>query len=153
MKNFFALMLLISQVAFAGELVVFEKPIFEMPTFQDSDAIFQVNQTTSEGYLRLTASRLQRRRLCSGPVGERDCLPDLWMEVVFSQNVAVPDLRLEGDKLIYRGPMGSVECATLGRSRVFRRPTLFMSGACEAKTAVVKKDGFSVLQLKFITKE
>ncbi len=153
MKKLFAAFVLLSQVAVAGELVVFEKALSELPTFQSTDSIFQVNKQTSEGYIRLVASRLQRRRLCSGPVGERDCMPDLWMEAVFAEDVIVPDLRLEGDKLIYRGPMGSIECATLGRSRVLRRPTLFLSGACQSKEEVLWKNGVQVLQLKFVTKE
>ena len=80
-------------------------------------------------------------------------MPDFDYRIVFTENVMVPNLTLEADKLVYRGPMGAIECATLGRSRVLRRPTLFMSGACQAKTAIVKINGISHLQLKFITQD
>ncbi len=153
MKSFFALALMISQLAVAGELVVFEKQVMSLPRFDDTNTAFQVDGN-SEGFIRLTASRYEpRRRFCNGPIMERECLPDFEYRVVLTENVMVPNLSLEADKLIYRGPMGAIECATLGRSRVLRRPTLFMSGACTAKTAIVKKEGISYLQLKFITQD
>jgi hypothetical protein len=152
MKSILALALMISQLAVAGELVVFEKQVMSLPRFDDTNTAFQVDGN-SEGYIRLVGTRRVRGTRCTGPVMDRDCMNDDYDMSVFEEKVLVPNLSLEVDKLIYRGPMGAIECATLGRSRVLRRPTLFMSGACQAKTAIVKIDGLSYLQLKFITQD
>ena len=59
---------------------------------------------------------------------------------------------MNGDDVIYQGAEGDVVCGTMGRSRVFRVPTFYLSGKCDLEGTIVKENGMNKLSVKFKTK-
>lgn len=57
---------------------------------------------------------------------------------IYQHSELIPNLVLEGNKIVYQGENGNVECGTLGTSRVFRRPTLYLNGKCTLESKVVR---------------
>lgn len=153
MRKLLVSVLLISNVSFAAELIVFEKPAAEIPRFHNLNSILQINYSTSEGQVRLTAEQEMRQRRCSGRREDRECSYETTSFTVFSKDIIVPDLLVEGNKLIFRSSSRSVDCGTLGVTRVFRRPTLYLTGACSTRAEVTTRDGQDFIQVTFLVKE
>lgn len=151
MKQLLFLSLLLTNLSFADELVLFEKPVKELPRFNHLDTKFQVDTSTSGGSIILTAIDEFQTVRCRGRGPDVSCDTEITRLKVFSHEIKVPDLNLEGDTLIFRGSSGAVECAKLGRSRVLRRPTLFLSGFCKTKATVSSKLGKKFVSVKLIT--
>jgi hypothetical protein len=142
MKKFLlAALVLVSTVAFAGETVtVLDQQLSGSGNYMTSvDARFQVDQDTAEGFVDVTVT--EERPDYGGYNGGMFCdqwgrcyprrMPMPMPVVIFSQKVKVEGLMLMGDKVMYHGAEGNVECGTLGVSRVFRRPTIYLNGNCK----------------------
>jgi hypothetical protein len=146
MKKFLlAAIVLCSSVAFAGEVLVLDQSVMNVGNGMTSvDARFQVDKNTSEGFVDVTVT--EERYVMGGGYGYPGpgpmgcdrygrCFPQrmpMPMPVtVFSQRVKVEGLMLMGDTVMYHGAEGNVDCGTLGVSRVFRKPTIYLNGNCK----------------------
>lgn len=127
-----ALALTASNVFAAEQVVVMEATV---PVIYNTNSYAQTNfymdQQTGLGYVNAYVSEsVPRHPQDGGPSYSR----------TFSNKVQVPGLVLMGDQAVYQGATGNVVCGTMGVSRVFKVPTLFLSGDC-VLSSVLMKDG------------
>lgn len=145
-KIIFLAMILAASFAQANELTVLESDVNVMSFRALSDARFQIDQDTQEGFVKVIVS--EERPVIDynggglpGPFpGGYNPFPQ-WnptpmMVAVFEKTVKVDGLMLMADKVIYHAKEGSVECGTMGVSRIFKRPTIFLSGKCVLSTSL-----------------
>lgn len=79
-------------------------------------------------------------------------IPQTRSNTVLTNKVKIADVTMNGDDVIYQGAEGDVVCGSMGRSRVFRVPTFYLSGNCSLDGKVVSENGQKVLVVKFKTK-
>jgi hypothetical protein len=155
MKKFFvAALVLCSAVVNASEVTVLDSAIDlvgDYPTI--AEARFQMDRSSGEGFVKVSV--MQERQVIrydhyygrdfpgSGypypyPGDYRMPMPQVHFERfnVFSDMVKVDGLALVGDKVMYQGAEGEVECGTLGVSRVLKVPTIYLSGKCQLTSKV-----------------
>lgn len=120
--------------AFAAEKVVLEVSVKNIRASQLSTR-FEVNLEEGTAGGSLTATRVISR-------GRRS------RRVVKHYEALIPELSLNGDVLTFEGAEGSVDCGTMGVTRVFKRPVLNLSGNCSLVTKRVGKK----VQLVLLTK-
>ena len=94
---------------------------------------FFMDQNSGEGYAKIATTYYP---------ASSDDVPT----VIFSKTVKIENLMLMGDQVVYRGTEGDVNCGTLGVSRIFKKPTINLTGNCsfESKTAGNKLEVFFV---------
>jgi len=141
MKKFLAALMIISSVsAFAGEVQILDQQVMSIGNGRTMvDARFQVDKNTTEGFVDVTVT--EERYMGNpypGPIGcdqwgrcHPNRMPMPMPVTVFSQRVKVEGLMLMGDTVMYHGAEGNVDCGTLGVSRIFRKPTIFLNGNCK----------------------
>lgn len=79
-------------------------------------------------------------------------IPQTRYNTVLTDKVKIEGITMNGDDVIYQGNNGDVVCGTMGKSRVFRVPTFYLSGKCNLDGKVTIQNGQKVLVVKFITK-
>ncbi|HLT21958.1 MAG TPA: hypothetical protein VKZ84_00875 [Bacteriovoracaceae bacterium] len=144
------LVLMTSSFAFAAETVrVVEDVIPHSIQYTYADAKFYMDTESSLGYAQVEVNeRYQVTRWVEHcyPVGDPrfpsvSCRRVPHVEevnrLIYKHTELIPNLVLEGNKMVYHSESGAVECGTLGTSRVFRRPTLYLSGKCQLDAGVV----------------
>lgn len=172
MKTLLALFVVISTtLAFAAEVPVLDTEIRLNRNFYrtDVDARFQMDTSNGEGFVKVSVSQertvvIYNRFPSPYPghypfPGGRYPYPDhRFPETrterlrVFEDMVRVEGLSLVGDKVIYQGEEGEVDCGTLGVSRVFKVPTIYLTGNCKLTARVVETSSQSRVVIKLITK-
>jgi hypothetical protein len=154
MKKFILLALvLVSSVVHAAEVVVMEA---ELPMMNETRALhdtrFYMDTKTGEGYVKAAVSEERYTDFpgqwgCSyDPYGR--CIPTSRQPMptqvmVFSGSKKVEGLMLMGDQAVYQSAAGNVVCGTMGVSRVFKIPTLYLSGNCSLSSTIVRVNGMS----------
>lgn len=146
----FLLVFMTSSMAFASQTVrVVEDVIPNTTQFLFADAKFFMDTESSLGHAQVEVNeRYQVTRWVEHcyPVGDPrfpsvSCRRVPHVEevnrVIYRHTELIPNLVLEGNKMVYHSDAGPVECGTLGTSRVFRRPTLYLSGKCQLDSRVV----------------
>jgi hypothetical protein len=78
--------------------------------------------------------------------------PQTRINTVLTDKVKIEGMTMNGDDVIYQSAEGDVVCGTMGRSRVFRVPTFYLSGKCDLVGKIVKTNGADLLTVKFVTK-
>jgi hypothetical protein len=75
------------------------------------------------------------------------------LRTVLEETVRIENLVLDGDKVIYQGENGDIDCGKLGKSRIFKVPTLYLSGKCDLDARLLgsRNRGTKVV-VKFKTK-
>jgi hypothetical protein len=86
------------------------------------------------------------------PVPYCRTIPQTRSNTVLTNKVKISDVTMNGDDVIYQGADGDVVCGSMGRSRIFRVPTFYLSGKCSLDGKVVSENGKNVLVVKFKTK-
>lgn len=71
---------------------------------------------------------------------------------ILSDKVKIEGMTMNGDDVIYQSAAGDVVCGTMGKSRVFRIPTFYLSGKCDLVGKIFNENGVNKLSVKFITK-
>jgi hypothetical protein len=79
-------------------------------------------------------------------------IPQTQYRSILSNRVKIEDMTMNGNDVIYQSAEGDIVCGTMGRSRVFRVPTFYLSGKCSLVGKIVNDNGVSTLSVKFITK-
>lgn len=143
-KMFFAALLVAASLANAAEVTVLEAALPAARAFRtDVDAHFFMDTDTREGFVNVTVTeeRTVYRPHHSGSCPLGSCFPDAFpvtiTRTIFRDTVEVEDLTLMDNKIVFQAAEGEVECGTLGTSRVFKRPTIYLSGKCELNGKVV----------------
>lgn len=137
MKKFILLSLVLTSfTAFATEVITILDtriaPSYEMHT---TSSKFYVDTKSGLGYAKVAVDEIQRE-VFPGPVrcDEFGCYPDRQptqiTRRVFSEQVMIAKLRLENKEMIYTTEDGEVNCGRLGTSRIFKIPTIYLSGKC-----------------------
>lgn len=144
----------LSTLVHATEVTVLESRLSrtEAP-FQSVEARFQINQTTGQGYADVTV--IENRYTWGhhypgypypGPGwGGHHPIPQPTPTVIYRNKVAIEGLTLVGNKLMYQDTSEEVDCGTLGVSRVFKRPTIYLTGNCKLVGRVDRRNHLSVV--------
>lgn len=153
-------MIVFSTFVNAAEVVILEERI---PTIRYSreliNASFFMDTKTGEGFANTMVVEddfyPSPSRWCqnypNGPFG--NCFPGQRSpRIVFSKKTKIEGLSLIDDKAIFNSAEGEVICGTMGVSRIFKVPTLYLSGNCELvgeiKRDVNTDDSILVVTLK-----
>jgi hypothetical protein len=78
--------------------------------------------------------------------------PQTQINTIFSDKVKIEGMTMNGDDVIYQDAEGDVVCGTMGRSRVFRVPTFYLSGKCDLVGKIMTQNVVQKLTVKFVTK-
>lgn len=133
MKKFFlAALALTASTVYAEQIVVMEAKITSSwGSNLDVQTNFYMDQATGQGYVKARVNQIVRTHPREGGPNH---------VTVFSDKVSVPNLVLMGNDAVYQGAGGNVVCGTMGVSRVFKVPTLYLSGNC-VLSSVILRDG------------
>lgn len=145
------LALLISGAFAAERVVLLETQVPYTMDYTQSGAKFFMDTNTGMGYADVYVDEYRRDvyPYPGGYPGGVRCdrwgcyptpVPTPQVFRILSKRVEVPNLNLVDKEMIYNGVNGEVNCGKLGLSRVLRRPTLYLSGACELKTYITNRD-------------
>lgn len=128
MKSFIVIAtMLCSMVASAAELEVMK--VSAQKARGALNTRFEVNLNDGTAGVSLTATRM-----IGGPRNRHA------ISKTFEK--AVPELALVGDTLVLTANGESVDCGTMGETRIFKRPVLNLSGKCDV---VAKRVGSQVV--------
>lgn len=163
MKMFIMTALLLSSfVANAAEVNVLEADIRVFNTFGTIvDSRFHIDTNTNEGYVKVSVKEEQIIYNGGYGGGYHDqygrwhpipSAPQTSYITILSKTVKVEGLSLVGDKVIYQGEEGEVDCGKMGVSRVFKVPTLYLNGNCKLESDVVPTRMGSKVVVNLITK-
>lgn len=86
------------------------------------------------------------------PVPYCRTIPQTRSNTILADKVKIEGITMNGDDVIFQGADGDIVCGSMGRSRVFRVPTFYLSGKCDLDGNVVTENGQKVLVVKFKTK-
>ena len=137
-KLLLASLILGTTVAQAADLNVVDVYLPMATSFDTVDSSFQMNTSTGAGSVKVTVTQQRQDPFphpypgpCT-PYG--GCFPNprpMPMPVViFDEMIPVNGLRLENKKVLFDGENGTVDCGTLGYSRILKIPTIYLSGNC-----------------------
>ncbi len=135
MKKFIlAALVLCTSAVYAADVVVMDEPIQLMSNnFATVDARFHMDQTTGEGFVKVTVT--EERMTYGGGMCDHygRCYPQRMPMpyVIFEESAKIDGLMLMDDKVIFHGAEGDVDCGKMGVSRVFKKPTIFLNGNCK----------------------
>ena len=79
-------------------------------------------------------------------------IPQTQYRTLFSDKVKIEGMTMNGNDVIYQSAEGDVVCGTMGRSRVFRIPTFYLSGKCDLVGSIVRENGGNKVSVRFVTK-
>lgn len=157
-KMFFAVLMVAASVVNAAEVTVLEAALPHARSFRtDVDTRFFVDTDSREGFVKVLVTEERTvYRPHGGNCRMGNCFPDSFPTTVtrtlLRETVKVDGLMLMDDKVVFHAPEGEVECGTLGVSRVFKRPTIYLSGKCELDEKVVETREGSKLVVTLKTK-
>lgn len=166
MKKFMIASLVLASAAFAqaAEVTVLSTniPATRGPTTVDTK--FYIDTEMKEGFAKFSVEERYTVyvRVCnSGPSypGPRPypgnycrTVPQTHYRTILTDKVKIEGMTMNGDEVIYQGAAGDVVCGTMGRSRVFRVPTFYLSGKCDLDGKVVRTNTGNLLTVTFKTK-
>ncbi len=139
MKKFIlALMLVCTGIVNAAEVTVMNENVLGLGSyFSTVDARFIIDQTSGEGFVKVTVTEERPDR--GGWYDQygrwypnRMPIP----VVVFQETAKIDGLTLVGDQVIYQGAEGDVDCGKMGVSRVFKKPTFYLNGNCKLSGSI-----------------
>lgn len=171
MKKFFAISMILATTAFAhaSEVTVLSTTVPAARGYTDVDTRFYVDTDMKEVFAKVevTEAVTVYVRDCSGGYygpynpryprpypGNYYCrtIPQTRYSTILSDRVKIDGMTMNGDEVIYQGQEGDVVCGKMGRSRVFRVPTFYLSGNCSLEGSISQLNGIKTLTVKFKTK-
>ncbi len=144
MKKFMlAALVVVASVAQAAEVVVLEADLPVVARGREfATAKFLMDTKTGEGFVKAsvteevtiwTTETWCTPQFCqSGPVARTS------VDQVYAGSTKIANLVLMGDDAVYQGAEGNVVCGTMKPSRIFRVPTLYLSGKCKLETQILR---------------
>ncbi|WPU66729.1 hypothetical protein [Peredibacter starrii] len=113
---------------------------------------FYMDTQTGEGFAKVTATEERYTDMGGGHYGPGGVYfpraPQTFPVVIFEDTIKIDNLMLMDGQIIYHGENGDVNCGKMGVSRVFKRPTIFLSGKCDLDADLRGTN----LKVNFITK-
>lgn len=79
-------------------------------------------------------------------------VPQTSYRSILTDKVKIEGMTMNGDDVIYQSANGDVVCGYMGKSRVFRVPTFYLSGKCDLVGKIVNVNGANRLTVTFRTK-
>ncbi|MFP5385604.1 MAG: hypothetical protein ACLGHN_05955 [Bacteriovoracia bacterium] len=139
-KMLMAALFVFSSVAFAGEVTVLETEVPRLHSRDRStvDSRFYIDTESRKGYVKVKVSKEIWNHHRHFPHRGRHDRHFPSYVTVFEDTVKVDNLVLEGDQVMYYGAEGAVNCGTMGVSRVFKIPTLYLSGNCKLSGNIMR---------------
>jgi hypothetical protein len=120
---------------------------------------FQINTEMKEAFAKIEVDEALTTYIpvCTGggypyPAPVCRSVPQVTIRTIFAETVKIEGMTMNGDEVIYQGQNGDVVCGKMGISRIFKRPTFFLSGKCSLEGNVQFVNGIKKLTVKFITK-
>lgn len=141
-KLLIASLILGTTVAQAADLNVLDVYIPMASSYDTVDSSFQMNTSTGAGSVKVTVTQQRANPFpnpypypggCnpySGCIPRPMPMPQPTYVVIFDEMIPVNGLRLENKKVLFDGENGTVDCGTLGYSRILKIPTIYLSGNC-----------------------
>lgn len=139
MKKFIlAILVLSASLVHAGEVTVLDVEYTRGLYNTRIDARFFMDKATTEGFANVTVTEDHYVYTGNGPWGPwgGPMGPTYYPVVILKDSVKIDGLMLMGDKVIYHGAEGDVNCGTLGESRILKRPTLYLTGKCQLQARI-----------------
>lgn len=165
MKLLAFLLLLVTSATYAADSVrVFEDRIPYSRSYTRSYAKFHMDRESSLGFAVIEVTEeyevVRWETVCNGSHDPRRPSPICHQvprtvreyRTIYNHTEQIPNLVLEGDKMIYHGSTGAVDCGTLGLSRVFRRPTLYLTGNCNLNSHILFDRADKKVVVDFVAK-
>jgi hypothetical protein len=159
MKKLLALCLSLAAFsAFAETITVYQTRISSIGGNLSVDESFQMDEDTKQGYVRVNVSETRYEYdPFPGPMGCDQwgrCYPGGYNRMpvprtysVLNDTVKVNGLVLNGEKVLFEGREGTVECGHMGYTRVLRRRAIFLSGNCNL-SSYISNNGTLTVSLK-----
>jgi hypothetical protein len=147
MKMIIAALIFSAAVAKAAGHPVLEAALPRLSHHAKVSTSFYMDSESLEGHAEVKVVE-ERLRTIPGGCQLHDCNPgDVYSyRTIFTQTVKIEGLEVVGDKVMYHGAEGAIDCGTFGRSRILRRRTLFLSGNCSLEGQILRKgQGHAVL--------
>ncbi len=144
-KSLFAALVLASSMAQAAEVVVLEA---ELPVVargrEFASSKFQMDTKTGEGFVKTTVTEevtvWTTETWCTPQFCQSGPVARTVTNQIYSGSAKIANLVLMGDDAVYQGEEGNVVCGTMKPSRIFRVPTLYLSGKCKLETQVLRSN-------------
>ncbi|MFP5386866.1 MAG: hypothetical protein ACLGHN_12350 [Bacteriovoracia bacterium] len=166
MKKMFLATLLVASTAFAqaSEVTVLSTEIPATRGFTSVDTKFYIDTDMKEAYAKVHVQEqftVYVRNCSYGPgypypypyPGQYcNTFPQTQYRTIMTDKVKIEGMTMNGDDVIYQGAEGDVVCGKMGRSRIFKVPTFYLSGKCDLDGKIVRENGVNKLTVKFITK-
>ena len=162
MKKLLALALSLTAFSALAETVtVYQTRLSSIGANLSVDESFQMDENTKQGYVSVSVSETRYEYdpfPYPGPMGcdqwgrcypgngfPRQPMPRTYS--VLNETVKVNGLVLNGEKVLFEGREGTVECGHMGYTRVLRRRAIFLSGSCDL-TSFISNNGTLTVSLK-----
>ena len=161
-----SLVLASSAFAQASDVTILSTNLPATRGYTSVDTKFIVDTEMKEAFAKINVDEqvTVMVRDCSGGYGPgprpgpgypgRYCrtFPQTQYRTLFSEKVKIEGMTMNGDDVIYQSAEGDVVCGTMGRSRVFRIPTFYLSGKCDLVGSIVRENGGNKVSVRFVTK-
>lgn len=132
----FSLITIAASASFASEIKV-----LDLPASKAAGAIvqsrFSVNEDAGTAGVTVTLTKRHGGPRSSHPISR-------------TYHAAVPELSVADGKLFLNLEGRAFECGTMGESRILRRPTLFLSGACKLQEKRVRTEAGKRFQVYLV---
>lgn len=134
--KFLVLAFLASTSLFAAEMTVLDYSDSKLGKAKAANASFSIDLKTNKGFVKVEATRREDLRRGGYTPGTSRPTHVTRTVVVFKELVPVVGLDLVGDKVNFEDPNGTIECGTMGETRILRKPTLYLSGNCKLQASL-----------------
>ena len=143
-----------SALALADEVTLLVKTLPITRGLLNVNSKFSIDTDMKEGFAKVLVSEqyIEYVQRCNGggyPTGPIcTTYPETRYRTVLTEKVKIEGMTMNGDDVIYQGTEGDVLCGTMKLSRVFRVPTLYLTGKCDLESRISNNN----LVVKFKTK-
>lgn len=141
MKTIALALMLISTSALANEVTLLVKTLPITRGLPSVSSKFSIDTDMKEGFAKVlvTEQYIEYVQRCNGgyPSGPIcTTYPETRYNTVLTEKVKIEGMTTNGDDVIYQGTEGDVLCGTMKLSRVFRVPTLYLTGKCVLESRI-----------------
>jgi hypothetical protein len=156
-KIMLAALLLVASAAQAAEVVVLEANLPVVSRGREFVSTkFHMDTKTGEGFVKATVIEEVtiwiNETWCTPQFCQTRPVPQTTISQIFVDTKKIEDLVLMGDQAVYQGTDGNVVCGTMRPSRIFRVPTLYLSGNCSLESKIERSGVAAKLVVTLRTK-
>ena len=165
MKKFLSISLVLASTAFAhaSEVTVLSTNVPATRGHTTVDTRFYIDTEMKEAYAMVEVAEQVTVYVqdCSyggyyGPYNPRypycRTVPQIRYNTILNDKAKIEGMTMNGDDVIYQSAEGDVVCGKMGRSRILRVPTFFLSGKCDLEGTISYENGIKKLTVKLKAK-